>query len=154
MRPRYLTALAALTCVLAAGACERSDPELQPDDLLRDSLGLGDADRVHTVRISTEADRERAEPATVEIVPGDLVQFMTEDRRPHTVAFLMDSLPDAEAAFLRGGAQEGSPPLVDPESRFLVSFRDAPEGRYPFVVEGTGEAARGVVVVAPPQGRR
>lgn len=153
-RTRFVTALAMLACAAAAGACQGGDPELRPDDLLRDSLGLGDGDRVHTVRVSIDGGRERAEPATVEILAGDLVQFVTDDRRPHTVAFLLDSLPGTAADFLQASAQEGSPPLVEPESRFLVTFRDAPEGRYPFVIEGTGTAARGAVVVLPPERRR
>lgn len=151
MRNRLVLALTALTCALAPGACERVDPELLPDALLRDSLGLDDEDRVHTVRISAEGSQERVEPATVTVLPGDLVQFITADRRPHTVAFLVDSLPDSAAAFLRGSAQEGSPPLVERESRFLVTFEGAPEGRYPFVIEGTGEAAPGAIVVAAPE---
>ena len=152
IRNRLVPAALAMACVLAAGACDRGDPELRPDDLLRDSLGLGDEDRVHTVRISTASSRERAEPDTLRVLPGDLVQFVTEDRRPHTVAFFVDSLPEAAAAFLRSTGQEGSPPLVEVESRFLVTFRDAPEGRYPYRVEGTGEAATGAVVVAQPRG--
>lgn len=148
MGKRFVTAALALTCVLAPAACERIDPELQPDPLLRDSLGLGGGDRVHTVRISAETSRERAQPETVRVLPGDFVQFVTGDHRPHTVSFLVDSLADTAAAFLRRTGQEGSPPLVDAESRFVVTFRGAPEGRYPFVVEGTGEHARGAVVVA------
>lgn len=155
MRQRFVLAVAALACALAAGACgEAPDPELQPDALLRDSLGLGDDDRVHTVRMSAGNGGERLDPARIQARPGDLVQFVMADPRPRTVSFPDDSLDAGAAAFLRDLGQQASPPLVEGEARFVVSFRDAPEGRYPFLVEGTGGVVGGVVVVASPEGRR
>jgi plastocyanin len=139
----------ALLLVLAGG-CRRDDPSLRPDDVLRDSLGLGDDDRVHRIRLSSPDNRETVEPGSIEVRPGDWVEFRTADRRVHAVSFVLDSLAPAAAEFLRASAQESSPPLVEPEARFLVSFADAPVGRYPFVVAGNGAEARGSIVVAEP----
>jgi len=139
-----------LILLAALGACERKDATLQPDTVLRDSLGLGDEDRVHVVRLSSPGNRELIEPPTLEVRPGDYVEFLTADRRVHAVTFLVDSLSPPAAAFLREHSQESSPPLIEPESRFLVTFEDAPPGRYPFVLSGNGTEARGAIVVAEP----
>jgi plastocyanin len=118
--------------------------------VLRDSLGLGEEDRVHRIRLSSPDNRETVEPGSVEVRPGDWVEFRTADRRVHAVSFVLDSLPPAAVEFLRSSSQESSPPLVEPEARFLVSFEGAPVGRYPFVVAGNGAEARGSIVVAEP----
>jgi plastocyanin len=118
--------------------------------VLRDSLGLGDDDRVHRIRLSGPGNRETVEPGSLDVRPGDWVEFRTADRRVHAVRFVLDSLPTAAADFLRASSQESSPPLVEAEARFLVSFQGAPVGRYPFVVAGNGTEARGAIVVAEP----
>ena len=130
--------------------CKRPDPSLQPDAVLRDSLGFGEEDRVHRIRLSSPDNRETVEPGSVEVRPGDWVEFRTADRRVHAISFVLDSLSPAAVEFLRSSSQESSPPLVEPEARFLVSFEGAPVGRYPFVVAGNGAEARGSIVVAEP----
>ena len=147
---RFGPALGLALVVALGSACKRKDASLQPDALLRDSLGLGDEDRVHRVRLSSPDNRETIEPASLEVRPGDFVEFMTTDRRVHAVAFVLDSVPPGGADFLRGSAQESSPPLLEPEARFLVAFDGAPLGRYPFVISGNGAEARGAIVVAEP----
>lgn len=132
-------------------ACERADPKLRPAQVLKDSLNLRDSDRVHRVRLGSVDNRETADPATVELRGGDYVEFVSGDRGVHAISFTLDSLSSAAAEFLRGSSQEGSPPLVLPEARFLVTFAGAPPGRYPFVVVGSGTEARGVVVVREPK---
>ena len=141
--------LRSMLSVLGLAGCGRAENQLQPDALLRDSLGLGDDDRVHRVRLGSADNRERIEPVQVTVRPGDWVEFITQDRRVHAVSFLVDGLPQPAADFLRASGQEASPPLVQPEARFVVSFADAPAGSYPFVVVGNGEEARGTIVVAP-----
>ena len=131
-----------------ATACERTDPQLRPDALLRDSLGLGDGDRVHRIQLGSVDNRERIEPVRVTVRPGDWVEFVTQDRRVHAVTFLLDDAPPAGAELLRRSGQDRSPPLVELEARFIVSFADAPEGSYPFVVIGNGQDGRGTIVVA------
>ena len=136
---------------LAAG-CERADPRLQPGQVLRDSLNLGDGDRVHRVRLSRLEQRESPEPSSVEVQEGDYVEFVSADRGVHAVSFALDSLSSSAAQFLRTSGQEGSPPLVLPGARFVMLFAGAPPGRYPFVVVGNGTEGRGVVVVRGPEG--
>jgi plastocyanin len=147
---RRAPALGLVLLLVPGVGCKRTDASLQPDAVLRDSLGLGEDDRVHRIRLSSPGNRETVEPASVEVRPGDWVEFSTADRRVHAVSFVLDSLPAAAAEFLRSSSQESSPPLVEPEARFLVSFEGAPVGRYLFVVAGNGAEARGSIVVAEP----
>lgn len=135
--------------VLAAVGCTRGVPEeLQPDSILRAELDMGDGDEVHTVRI-TGGTSETVEPAETVVPPGAWVQFMTTDAFVHEIRFDVDGLPPAGRDFLVDSDQVASPPLLDAGARFLVSFENAPEGRYPYVAEGNGAPARGVVVVQP-----
>ena len=134
-----------------AVACERSDPRLRPEQVLKDSLSLGDDDRVHRVRLSRLDQRENLDPASVEVREGDYVDFVSADRGVHAISFALDSLSSVAAQFLRASGQESSPPLVLPGARFVVLFAGAPTGRYPFVVVGNGTEAHGAVVVREPE---
>lgn len=145
----------ALLLLVAAWGCaepEEAAPRHLPDTLLRDSLGLGDLDRVYRVELGVEDGAFTAEPATLEIPRGVWVEFVTSRGWPRTVTFELDSLPEAAAELLRSTGQDASPPLLDPGTRFVVGFEGAPAGRYPYVVEGSGRTARGAVVVADPVG--
>jgi plastocyanin len=133
--------------VLGSG-CSRADATLRPDALLRDSLGLGDDDRVHRVGLGSADNRETVQPPQVTVRPGDYVEFVTQDRRVHALAFVLESLAPAAAEFLIGPGQQSSPPLVESGTRYVVSFADAPPGTYPYVVRGNGAEGRGAVVVA------
>jgi plastocyanin len=146
----YRWGVVPLFLLVGLAACERSDPELRPAQVLQDSLNLGDGDRVHSVRLSRVDQRESPEPASVEVREGDYVEFVSADRGVHAVSFTLDSLSAAAAQFLRVSGQEGSPPLVVPGARFVVLFAGAPPGRYPFVVVGNGTEALGAVVVIDP----
>jgi len=133
-----------------AGACrgEPQPPEFPPDSVLRTELGLTDADEVHRVTVRG-GDREVLDPVEVRIPAGAWVEFVTTDWRTHQIRFVGDSLDAVRRAFLERTDQMDSPPLVDRDARFVVSFAEAPEGRYPFVAEGNGGPALGVVVVLP-----
>jgi len=132
---------------LALSACVgKSDPALRPDSVLRAELGLTDRDRVHRVAISGGA-KEALSTALVEVTPGAWLEFVTLDWWVHEVRFDVDSLAPEPRAFLERTDQMASPPLVNRDQRYVLSFAGAPEGRYPFVVEGNGAPARGVVVV-------
>ena len=134
-----------------AVACERSAPRLRPDQVLKDSLSLGDNDQVHRVRLSRLDQRENLDPASVEVREGDYVEFVSTDRGVHAIYFVLDSLSSVAGQFLRASGQESSPPLVLPGARFVVLFAGAPTGRYPFVVVGNGTEAHGTVVVREPE---
>jgi plastocyanin len=144
--PRVALVLSALA-ILGAG-CRRADDTLQPDALLRDSLGLGDDDRVHRVALGSADNQEVIQPPQVTVRPGDYVEFVTQDRRVHALAFTLDGLPPGAAEFLVGSGQQSSPPLVETGTRFVVSFEAAPLGTYPYVVTGNGTGGRGTIVVA------
>lgn len=152
-RSRDLTPLPALVAgaaLLLGAGCRGTepDPALRPDSVLRAELGLSDADRVH--RMSLRGGRaEVVEPNSVELAEGDWLEFVSADWRIHAVRFEVDSLEAPARAFLEGSDQVASPPLVELGQRFVVSFGGAPEGRYPFLVEGNGTTVRGVVVVGP-----
>ncbi|MHB1193424.1 MAG: hypothetical protein ACYC6F_10295 [Longimicrobiales bacterium] len=129
-----------------SGGSGGSDTSLQPDSLLRAELGLTDADQVHRVTISGGPQETLSAPS-VEIAPGAWVEFVTLDWWVHEIRFEADSLPPDARAFMERTDQVASHPLVSKDERFVLSFEGAPDGRYPFVVEGNGAPARGVVVV-------
>jgi hypothetical protein len=147
-RTRAAVLIAALLLPLGACGEEAGNPH-PPDALLQDSLGLSGDDRVHRLVLGTRGGADFVEPLEVAVEPGAYVEFFSEDRRVRTVAFLLDSLSADQAEFLRAGGQDRSPPLLELESRFLVTFEDAPLGRYPFVVEGNERPIYGTVVVGP-----
>jgi plastocyanin len=130
--------------------CERPDPELIPDEYLQSELGLTTDDRVHTLSVSAAA-AEVAEPDTVRIEPGDIVQFISADWFVHEVHFELDSMTAAARDFLLDTEQASSPPLLQNGSRFVLSFRDAPEGRYPYQILGNTAAGGGLIVVHGPE---
>lgn len=140
------TLLLCLSLAAAVLACEQPDPELVPDEVLQRELGLTADDRVHTVRLSTGV-AERADPSTVSVQPGEYVQFVSTDWLVHEVAFDFDSLGAAATSFLTRTGQGASPPLLERDARFVVSFAEAPPGRYPYGLAGNRESGRGVVIV-------
>ena len=143
-------ALAGLLSTALVGCA--GDNEHPPDVLLQDSLGLVATDPVLRVELSAAENRERAPPSEVRVPRNGFVEFRTMDRRLHTVRFVLDGLSPEAAEFLRSTEQVASPPLLELDARFVVSFREAPDGRYPYVVEGNGELAHGSVVVGAGDG--
>lgn len=131
-----------------AGCARESDLSLRPDSVLRAELGLTDADRVHRINL-TGGSVEALSRDSLEIQEGDWVEFVSGDWWVHEVRFQVEGLVDGGRAFLEGSDQVASPPMVQPDDRFVVSFLGAPEGLYPFLVEGNGAPAGGVVVVVP-----
>jgi plastocyanin len=141
----------ALGWALLGAACGKAPPppaENHPDDVLRAELGLTDQDEVHRVTL-TGGRVEVLDPVETSVPAGAWVEFVSTDDRIHEIRFEVDSLAPESRAFLEGTDQVSSPPLVDRGARFVVSFRDAPEGRYPFRAEGNKEPGHGVVVVVP-----
>jgi plastocyanin len=145
--------LALVSLVAVSGsACESPDPELMPDQVLRAELGLTDEDRVHTIRISTGV-AERPDPVSLSVAPGDWVQFVTVDGLVHEVAFELDSLRPVARTFLVRSGQVASPPLLERDARFVVSFAEAPAGRYPYALQGNRAPGAGSIVVVDPDAR-
>lgn len=142
----WVRARAVLVGCLVCAGCSPVN-EHPPDQLLRDSLGLDDDDVVHRIHVRAVDHQETMSPVRLQVEPGSHVEFVSTDRRLHWVRFELDSLDAAAADFLRAASQEESPPLVNRESRFVVTFRGAPEGLYPYVVYGNGRSGRGAIVV-------
>lgn len=143
-----LTAVSLLSVVLAScGKGEVPPPQNPPDALLRDSLQLGDDDRVFRISLSSENGDNRADPTTIQVPMGAWVEFVSVDGWPRTVAFVLDSLSSPAAELLRSSGQDASPPLLDAGDRFVVTFTGAPAGRYPFRIEGSAGPVEGAVVI-------
>ncbi len=140
--------MAAAVVVCVGGAC-RADTAEDPilDEELISELGLAGDETVYTVTLGGQATEETVRPGELVVRPGDIVEFVTVDRRIHTLRFPADSLGPAGWEFLRSTEQDTSPPLVGQGSRFVVTFENAPPGRYPFVSRGYGEEAGGTIIV-------
>lgn len=135
------------------GGCEPPpDPDLVPDERLRAELGLTERDRVHTVALRSGVG-ERSDPASLEVLVGDLVQFVSIDWMVHEVHFELDSVGAAARTFLESTMQAASPPLLQRDARFVLTFAGAPPGRYPYRLEGNREEGRGEIVVIAPGAR-
>lgn len=104
---------------------------------------------MHRVRVGG-GGAEHVEPDETVVAPGAYVQFATTDWLVHEVVFEADSLGPDALRFMEELDQLASPPMVARDSRFVVSFVDAPPARYPYRVEGNGAPARGVVIVRAP----
>lgn len=148
LRARLSAGLAFLSFL----GCEVPDPSLQPDETLRAELGLTERDQVHRV-VLTGGPTERADPAAVSIEPGAYVEFVTADWLIHEVLFDPDSIDASAWAYLLRTDQVASPPLIDRDSRYVLSFEEAPPGQYPYVLEGNGEPGSGLIIVRDPESR-
>jgi plastocyanin len=110
-------------------------------------LGLDPETPIHSVLLSGRGDRTRVLPGHTTVKAGDLVQFRVMDGRVHLVRFQIDEMEVDAGRFLEGTGQSGFPPLTERDARLVVSFVDAPAGRYPFVVEGYGPPVSGSIMV-------
>ena len=99
------------------------------------------------VQLSGGRDVEHVVPPHLEIEIGEWVQFVTLDRRVHTLSFVPDSLSPEAFEYLADTGQLEGPPLLARGSRFLVDFQDAPAGRYVFSSVSHGDPAFGSVTV-------
>jgi plastocyanin len=143
--------------LLLAGSCDPlPDPDTLPDEILQAELGLTVQDRVYRVALtgsSPAGTTERADPVAISIEPGSYVEFVTTDWLIHEVIFEADSVTRAQWSFLESTDQTASPPLINRESRYVLTFEGAPSGRYPYLIEGNGPAGRGLIIVIPPEDR-
>jgi len=137
------------TVLLVASCDPPPDPDTQPDEVLQAELGLTLKDQVYRVMLTGGAT-ERADPVAISIEPGAYVEFVTTDWLIHEVIFEADSLAGERWFFLERTDQTASPPLINRESRYVLSFEGAPPGRYPYSIEGNGRPSRGVIIVTDP----
>lgn len=141
---RALVPLFALTL----GACNRVPEQLQPDAVLRDSLGLDERDAVHVVRLRSHEGAIETSPDSVRIESGDHVSFTTLDGFLYLVVFDSVGLGDDQLNWLRGVDQFRGPPLLEADRRWVIDFSEAPIGFYSYRVEGNAEPSQGIIEVA------
>ncbi len=141
-----LRPIGALVCLALVGCgIEQKAPQIVEEiDLDPHSLIAAAA---QVVQLSGGRDVEHVVPPHLEIDPGEWVQFVTLDRRVHTLLFVADSLSPEATEYMRETGQLEGPPLLTLGSRFLVDFRDAPLGRYVFTSKSHGEPVFGSVTV-------
>jgi len=77
------------------------------------------------------------------------VQFVSADWMVHEIRFDVDSVDAPVRGFLERTGQAASPPLLQRDARFVLTFAEAPPGRYPYLLEGNRDSGRGVIVVVP-----
>lgn len=140
-----LAVLLALCLGLGVSGC--SDNPHPPDETLRDSLDVGGDVWVLRVEVASRNGGEVIAPDSVEVPVGGMVEFVATDRFVHAVEFEADGLFPEGRDFLERSGQLGGPPLLEQGARFVVTFEEAPAGRYPFRVRGNHGTARGTVVV-------
>ncbi len=101
---------------------------------------------VQIIQLGGGRDQEHVIPLASEISAG-WVEFITLDRRVHTLSFIVDSLAAEAYDYLRTTDQVHSPPLLERGTRFLVDLSGAPEGRYVFSSRSHGEPVYGSITV-------
>ena len=144
---RSPAAAAALLLFLLLPACfqEPPPPPVDLDAPLRLELGIPADVPIHRITLGGRGSRDRVTPLRTEAAPGDVLHILSADRRIQTFRFVLDGAPPEWQEFLQETGQLGSPPLTDVGSALVLSLEDAPEGEFPFVVEGHGDPVRGVV---------
>lgn len=124
---------------------EPPPPPVDLDAPLRVELGIPPGVPIHRITLGGRGSRDRVTPLRTEAAPGDVLHILSADRRIQTFRFVLEGSPPEWQRFLEETGQLGSPPLTDVGSALVLSLEDAPEGEFPFVVEGHGDPVRGVV---------
>ena len=139
--------IGALACLAAVGCgIETKTPPVEVEEASTDPHSEVAA-IAHVVQLSGGRDIEHVVPPNLEIEPGQWVEFVSLDRRVHTLSFVRDSLSPEALAYLVGTGQLVGPPLLAQGSRFLVDFREAPAERYVFSSTSHGDPVFGSITV-------
>jgi plastocyanin len=153
---RRLICGCAFAALIACAACARDDAaatrDTPPaDDLLDRITRSADGGSVHLVRIIHRPDHYRFDPATVTVVPGDVVRFVLAGSLPESVVFDPSEATPEAAEFIHSRSMHLGVLLVEPGQSYDFEFKDAPPGRYPFLsIPRSGSGMTGSVdVVAP-----
>lgn len=143
----FLVVLLLVGLLLPSGCADEAEEDADPHRELRERLGLEPDREIHRVSLGGRGSEEHVVPSRLRVGPGAVVVFVTVDGRVHTISFPEDSLSSGAARFLRRTSQMRSPPLVDRDARFVLSFQGAPGGRYRYRSEGPGGEAWGTILV-------
>lgn len=133
--------------VLAGCSAEAETRAGESDDPAVQDRSLPGVEIAQTIQLGGGRDQEHVLPLSTGVSVGQWVEFVTLDRRVHTLSFVADSLTAEAKAYLEVSGQMHSPPLLERGTRFLVDFRDAPPGRYVFSSRSHGAPVFGSITV-------
>ena len=139
--------LGVLACLAVVGCGIETKTQLEVSGVNSTDLHSEIAAAAQVVQLSGGRDVEHVVPPHLEIELGEWVQFVSLDRRVHTVSFVPDSLSPEALGYLDDTGQLEGPPLLALGSRFLVDFRVAPAGRYVFSSTSHGDPVFGSITV-------
>ena len=131
-------------CKGGSDAPARSEKGPREIALSSDTVKLPDSVHVATVRIDRTKSDE-LEPAASTVRTGDLLRFIASDAGSHAIAFDGEGLSGEARGFLEKTGQMRSPPFMATGSTWVVSFKDAPPGRYAYRCPTHG--VQGVITV-------
>ncbi len=128
-----------LAVILPLTACDRGGPGGARSDekgprvleLSGDTVKLPDSVHVATVRIDRTKLAELEPPAST-VRTGDLLRFISQDAGAHAIAFDGEAMTAEARAFMEKAGQLRSPPFMAEGSTWVISFKDAPAGSYPY----------------------
>ena len=101
----------------------------------------------HVIGLKNDKNQYHVLPSSLEISAGGWIEFISLDRRVHTLSFVSDSISPEAHDFLFATDQLHGPPLLELGSSFFVDFRDAPKGRYVFSSSSNGKSVYGIITV-------
>lgn len=139
---------------LLAMACGRDEtPESRALlELAEDTIQLERGVALAEILVRSGATNAAAfEPDTIRIRTGDVVRFITADRHPHAITFDATQLAPVAEEFLRRTSQLRGPPLITEGSSWIVSFKDAPPGLYPFIDLSQDRRGAVIILALPPE---
>ena len=144
--------LAATLVTVAVTACNRDGDGATRSDgkgpreiaLGTDTMQVPDSVRVATVRMDRSKSAE-IEPAETTVRTGDLLRFIASDAGAHAIAFDGADMSAEASAFMERTGQMRSPPFMAKGSTWVVTFKDAPAGKYAYRCPTHGD--QGVITV-------
>lgn len=96
-----------------------------------DSVVLAPGARITDVHIRAAPDSlDEFQPSRIDVRPGDVLRFSSEDGGPHALVFERDGTDVSAFEFIETTDQLRSLPLTGQGASWIVSLVDAPPGSY------------------------
>ncbi len=146
----YVRWMGALACLALVGCEIETKTRLEEVGEANTDPHSEIAAAAQVVQLSGGRDVEHIVPPHLEIGLGEWVQFVSLDRRVHTLSFVPDSLSPEAFEYLADTGQLQGPPLLARGYRFLLDFRNAPAGRYVFSSASHGDPVFGSITGREP----